>query len=49
MNAVDAVPEGSLPAHGASNPARDVSVSNGAFADPSPLAPHNARVYRFPL
>jgi hypothetical protein len=41
------VREGTVLAHGASNPARHVSVSNGAFTDPSPFAPHNARVYRF--
>ena len=34
-------------AHGHSNPARNVSVAGGAFTDPSPFAPHNARVYRF--
>jgi hypothetical protein len=29
------------------NPARHVQASNGAFTDPSPFGPHNARVYRF--
>jgi hypothetical protein len=43
------VGEGTVLAHGASNPTRHVSVSNGAFTDPSPYAPHNARVYRFRL
>jgi hypothetical protein len=41
------VREGTVLAHGPSNPARSVSVANGAFTDPSPYAPHNARVYRF--
>ena len=36
-------------AHGPSNPARHVTAAGGAFTDPSPFAPHNARVYRFPL
>jgi len=36
-------------AHGHANPARHVTVAGGAFTDPSPFAPHNARVYRFPL
>jgi hypothetical protein len=30
------------------NRARQITVANGAFTDPSPYAPHNARVYRFP-
>ena len=29
------------------NPARRVTARNGAFVDPAPFAPHNARVYRF--
>jgi hypothetical protein len=41
------VSEGTVLAHGASNPARHVVVKSGAFTDPSPFAPHNARVYRF--
>ena len=32
-----------------SNPARQVPVASGVATDPSPFAPHNARVYRFPL
>ncbi len=36
-------------AHPDNNPARDVKVKGGAFTDPSPFAPHNARVYRFKL
>ncbi|HEX4519099.1 MAG TPA: hypothetical protein VH063_05910 [Gaiellaceae bacterium] len=31
------------------NPARHVEVAGGRFEDPSPFAPHNARVYRFQL
>jgi len=40
---------GTVLAHPGGNPARQVTVSGGAFSDPSPFAPHNARVYRFPL
>ena len=40
---------GAVLAHPGGNPAREVTVSAGAFTDPSPFAPHNARVYRFPL
>ena len=29
------------------NPARKVTADGGAFTDPSPYGPHNARVYRF--
>ena len=29
------------------NPARKVTADGGAFTDPSPFGPHNARVYRF--
>jgi hypothetical protein len=39
---------GTVLAHPGGNPARNVSVRNGAFTDPSPYRPHNARVYRFP-
>jgi hypothetical protein len=42
------VRSGTVLAHPGGNPARRVSVSGGAFTDPSPFAPHNARVYRFP-
>ncbi len=31
------------------NASRRVAVADGVFTDPSPFAPHNARVYRFPL
>jgi hypothetical protein len=40
---------GTVLAHPAGNPARPVTVSRGGFTDPSPFAPHNARVYRFQL
>jgi hypothetical protein len=43
------VTEGTVLGHGESNPARQVTVSRGAFTDQSPFAPHNARVYRFRL
>src|SRR5262249_24076176 len=43
------VRSGTVLAHGPSSPARPVTASGGAFTDPSPFAPHNARVYRFPL
>jgi hypothetical protein len=33
--------------HGPSNPQRSITVRDGAFTDPSPYRPHNARVYRF--
>jgi hypothetical protein len=36
-------------AHPGGNPTRNVTVVGGAFTDPSPFAPHNVRVYRFPL
>ena len=42
-----ATTEGTVLAHGPSNPARKVSVKGGAFTDRSPYGPHNARVYRF--
>ena len=41
------VSRGTVLAHPGGNPARDVSVSRGAFTDPDPYRPHNARVYRF--
>jgi hypothetical protein len=31
------------------NPERSIQVADGAFADPDPYRPHNARVYRFGL
>jgi hypothetical protein len=40
---------GTVLAHPGGNPARPVTAKNGSFTDPSPFAPHNARVYRFPL
>lgn len=40
--------EGIVLAH-PGNPARPIKVTSGSFTDPSPFAPHNARVYRFPL
>lgn len=39
--------EGTVLAHPAGNPARRVTAAGGAFTDPSPFAPHDARVYRF--
>ena len=44
----EGVGEGTVLSH-PSNPARPVSASGGGFSDPSPFAPHNARVYRFAL
>ncbi|HST17740.1 MAG TPA: hypothetical protein VLK36_08735 [Gaiellaceae bacterium] len=41
------VSRGTVLAHPGGNPARNVSVSGGAFTDPDPYRPHNARVYRF--
>jgi hypothetical protein len=41
------VGHGTVLPHPGGNPARQVTVRNGAFTDPSPYAPHNARVYRF--
>ena len=41
------IASGTVLAHGESNPAREIAVTGGAFTDPSPYAPHNARVYRF--
>jgi hypothetical protein len=43
------VTRGVVLAHPGNNPARNVAVASGAFTDPSPFAPHNARVYRFHL
>ena len=40
---------GTVLSHGADNPERSVHASGGAFTDPSPFGPHNARVYRFEL
>jgi hypothetical protein len=40
---------GTVLAHPGNNPARNITAAGGAFTDPSPFAPHNARVYRFPL
>jgi hypothetical protein len=42
------VTHGTVLAH-PGNPARQITVAGGAFTDPSPFAPHNARVYQFPL
>ena len=44
-----AVKAGTVLAHPGGNPARQVTVANGSFTDPSPYAPHNARVYRFAI
>ena len=43
------VRHGTVLAHPGGNPARAVTASGGAFTDPSPYRPHNARVYRFGL
>ena len=43
------ISHGTVLAHPGGNPARPVTVSHGGFTDPSPYAPHNARVYRFLL
>ena len=43
------VKTGTVLAHPGGNPARRVTVSAGAFTDPRPFGPHNARVYRFRL
>jgi hypothetical protein len=40
---------GTVLAHPGGNPARPVGAAGGTFTDPSPFAPHDARVYRFPL
>ena len=44
-----AVSHGVVLAHPGRNPQRAITVAHGAFTDPSPFRPHNARVYRFPL
>jgi hypothetical protein len=44
-----AATHGTVLAHPGGNPTRPVTARAGAFTDPSPYAPHNARVYRFPL
>jgi hypothetical protein len=41
------VRSGTVLAHPGGNPARRVTAAGGVFTDPSPFAPHNARVYRF--
>ena len=44
------ITEGTVLGHqGASNPARPFSVETGAFTDLAAFAPHNSRVYKFPL
>jgi hypothetical protein len=43
------ITEGVVLAHPDNNPARPVAAAAGVFTDPSPYAPHNARVYRFPI
>lgn len=43
------VTQATVLAHPGGNPARHIPVAHGAFIDPSPFAPHNARVYRFRL
>jgi hypothetical protein len=40
------VTHGTVLAH-PGNPVRPITAARGAFTDPSPFAPHNARVYRF--
>jgi hypothetical protein len=44
-----AAARGTVLAHPGGNPARPVTATGGAFTDGSPFAPHNSRVYRFPL
>jgi hypothetical protein len=44
-----AAASGTVLAHPGGNPARPIKAAHGAFTDPSPFAPHDARVYRFPL
>jgi hypothetical protein len=41
--------QGTVLAHPGGNPARQVEAVRGSFTDPSPFAPHDARVYRFAL
>jgi hypothetical protein len=43
------VSRGTVLAHPGGNPARRITATRGTFTDPSPFAPHNARVYRFSL
>ena len=43
------IKQGQVLGHGAANRARPLTVTDGAFTDPSAFEPHNARVYRFPL
>ena len=43
------ITKGIVLAHPGGNPQRSITITKGAFTDPSPFAPHNARVYRFPL
>ena len=43
------IEHGTVLAHPGGNPARKVPVTHGAFTDPDPYRPHNARVYRFAL
>jgi hypothetical protein len=43
------ITSGTVLGHPGGNPPRRVTVASGAFADPSPYAPHNARVYRFAI
>ncbi|HET8893918.1 MAG TPA: hypothetical protein VFM96_07470 [Gaiellaceae bacterium] len=43
------ITQGTVLAHPEGNPTRSVDVAGGEFTDPSPFAPHNARVYRFSL
>lgn len=38
---------GTVLSHPRGNPARRVTAAGGAFTDPSPYQPHNARVYQF--
>jgi hypothetical protein len=40
---------GTVLAHPGGNPARPVTAARGTLTDSSAFAPHNARVYRFPL
>ena len=42
------ISNGTVLAHPGGNPARPITVTRGAFTDPAPFKPHNARVYCFP-
>jgi hypothetical protein len=42
------ISNGTVLAHPGGNPARPITVTRGAFTDPAPFKPHNARVYGFP-